>query len=472
MDAQHLDRSLTLSVIEGALATTMGSLLAPVGVVITGFALALGASQVQIGLLAALPTLANLAQLAGSIILERWAQRKRLCLVVQWAGRPMWLLIPLAAAVTSPSDREWLIYLLLAVVGMSHTLFAVGGVAWLSWIRDLVPIDRRAGFLALRNQFEVFLTLSLGLAAAYFLDVWRLAAPGSVWGFLIVIVAAVGVGVVGIPLLSAIPDAGMTRLPAAPMREVFRQPLADANFRRLIAFYSCWNLSVHIATPFFLVYLLQNLALPFWHAMGLVALGSLAGLLASRFWARLSARFGVKPVVLVASLVDCVFPLCWVWIGPTSTWLLPLVYILGVANSPVAIGANNLLLKVVPDRRASSYFAVFNSIVGPITAVAAILGGHLIQSMSGWSWGAGLVELGGLQVVFLLSFVGRLASLVLLRRVVEPEAMPASRLVWLLFRAKRRAARTTLSSRPIALGSPTDIRPALGEIVGRGPAHV
>jgi MFS family permease len=478
MDAHVLKRSLKLSVIEGALATSMGSLLAPVGVVITGFALALGASGLQIGLLAALATLANLAQLAGSIVLERWTQRKGLCVGAQWAGRLLWLLVPLAAILTASHQRGWLIYALLAVVGLSHAMFAVGGVAWLSWIKDLVPADKRVGFLALRNQFDVFLSLSLGIAGALFLDGWQKSFPGSIDGFVIVIVAAVAVGLAGVPLLSAIPDAGMTRSPAVPIREVFRRPLADTNFRRLIQFYSCWNLAANIATPFFAVYMLQRLQLPFWHVTALLTLGSLAGLVASRFWARMSVRFGVKPIVLVASLVDCLFPLCWVLIEPQSAWLLPLVYLLGVANSPVAIGANNLLLKTVPDQRASSYIAVFNSIVGPITALAAVLGGVISQSFADWTWTAGPIELGGLKIVFLLSFLGRLASLTLLGRVAEPHSISVSRLVRLLARAKRRSARKSIPAGPLGLPAPLDGRIGLDSVglshvasTGPGPAY-
>ena len=456
MDAHVLNKSITLSVMEGALATAMGSLLTPVGVVITGFALALGASPVQIGILAALPTLANLAQLAGSVILERSARRKGMCVATQWAGRLLWLILPLAAAVTVPEQRGWLLYLLIAIVALSHMLFAVGGVAWLSWIKDLVPAHRRIGFLALRNQFDVFLTLSLGIAAALFLDTWQAASPGSIYGFVIVIVAAVAVGVAGIPLLSAIPDAGMSRSPHGSLGEVFRRPLADRNFRRLILFYSCWNLAANIATPFFAVYMLQTLKLPFWHVTGLVTLGSLAGLFASRFWARIAVRFGVKPVVLLASLVDCLFPLCWVLIEPRSAWLLPLIYVLGVANSPVAIGANNLLLKTVPDQRASSYIAVFNSIVGPVTALAAIFGGVILQFLADWTWTAGPIELGGLKIVFLLSFAGRLASLALLRGVSEPDAIGVARLARILVRTKRRAARQTIVAGSLGLPAPLE----------------
>src|SRR2546426_11802098 len=77
-ESATLRRGLRLSLADAALSSTMTTLAG--GVFLTGFALALGASQLQIGILAALPTLANVAQLAGSYFIERTGQRKPLCL--------------------------------------------------------------------------------------------------------------------------------------------------------------------------------------------------------------------------------------------------------------------------------------------------------------------------------------------------------------------------------------------------------
>jgi hypothetical protein len=72
--------------------------------------------------------------------------------------------------------------------------------------------------------------------------------------------------------------------------------------------------------------------------------------------------------------------------------------------------------------------AVFNSITGPIMALAAVLGGYLAQALG--SGGATFYSLDGLKVVFLISFVGRLLSLVFLRGIHEPGAAS----VWCLAR--------------------------------------
>src|SRR3954469_20106448 len=99
MEDGVLRRSMNLSVAEGALATVMGTLAG--GVFLTGFALEMGASGFQIGVLSALPVFANLAQLAGAFIIERRGECKQLCVATSVISRLLWLpivLLPLCFA--------------------------------------------------------------------------------------------------------------------------------------------------------------------------------------------------------------------------------------------------------------------------------------------------------------------------------------------------------------------------------------
>jgi MFS family permease len=218
-------------------------------------------------------------------------------------------------------------------------------------------------------------------------------------------------------------------------------PLKETNFRRLVLFYATWNLSVHIAAPFFAVYMLDRMQLPIWYVTALATLSSMAGVLANGFWARLSQRFGVKPVIVLATLADAFVPLCWLFVGDHSSLWLIFIHLSGVFNAPLAVGPNNIVLKLAPQENASPYMAVFSAIVGPMTAVAAISGGYLSGALADVQWSLGPLSVGGLKIVFLLSFVGRLASLWLLRGVREPEAEPVVHILRVLRRANKRPAR-------------------------------
>ncbi len=431
-------RTLRLSLADAALSTTLQTLTT--GVFLTGFGLVLGASQVQIGILAALPTLGNVAQIVGSYCIERSGRRKGLCLWATGVARAMWLAILTLPLVLRPAREgggltispaalvSWLVLLLAASSGLA----AVGGVAWLSWMKDLVPNGRRADFLSRRNQIGTGLALSLSIVAGLFLDWWESRWPDSVAGFAIVFGFAAACGLCAIPFLRATPDAPMPPRRHEPFAKLITLPMRDDNFRRLVLFYAFWNLGVNIAGPFFNVYMLREMSLPFWFITLVNTLAGVASLVTNRFWVRLSTQFGNKPVVFLATLGNAFFPLTWVFIPREWAWLLLITHLSGVFNSVLVLGPNNIMFKLAPERNASAYLAVFNAVVGPATALAPVLGGVLVGSLAGVHLSIGPVALSGMKFVFVLSFVLRIASLILLRRVHEPESKGVRRVVRVL----------------------------------------
>src|SRR3954468_5517905 len=70
---------------DAAWASLVGALYG--GVILVGFALELGASPFIIGLLAAIPFLAQLGQLPAIVLIERTRQRRKIAVIVVAAAR-------------------------------------------------------------------------------------------------------------------------------------------------------------------------------------------------------------------------------------------------------------------------------------------------------------------------------------------------------------------------------------------------
>ncbi|HVX11007.1 MAG TPA: MFS transporter [Pirellulales bacterium] len=472
MEYGRLCRAMRLSIGEGALACAMGTLTG--GVFLTGFALALGASRFQIGLLAAMPTLANFAQLLGALIIERTGQQKGICLGALSLSRILWLVVLLTPLVAFAGADSWLVWTLIALQGLTSALNAIGGVGWLCWIRDLVPETLRIGFLSRRNQIDTVLALSLSIAGGAFIDWWATGHPGSLIGFAAVFAVAMACGLVSLALMSRIPEAvrEQSEVETPPhLGRLFLAPLRERNFRRVLGFYGFWNLACNLATPFFTVYMLERLGMPFWYVTVLATLSSVCGLVANPFWTRLSQKFGHRPVIFVATLGDALYPLWWLLVSPQWSWVLIPIHCSGVFSAPLAVGPNNLVLKLSPTRNASPYVAVFNSMVGPVSALAAVMGGYLAGAFSDVEWSVGQFTIGGLQVLFLISALGRIASLLLLWRVVEPHAQSIRRVVRTLQRLSVMRPTSWLPHRSWSSTGVGNRRPAsaLAPIAGRIP---
>ncbi len=419
LDKVRLERAMNLSVTEGALATVMGTLLS--GIFLTGFAMQLGATRLQIGILAALPTLCNAAQFAGASILHRTGRAKALCMLATWTSRLMWLpilLVPTCLYGWSGTDQAWCVIGLYTVASIFGS---IGGLAWLDWIKRLIPEDQRISFLARRNWYNSGLSLAMSLTAALIISWWQPAATQSTGGFVTVFALAMGSGLLGVWLLGRIPAAEHSEPLKNTDKGRWREPLRSTNFRQLLAGYSVWQFASQMAAPFFAVYMLERLHVPFWVVTALATVGSLLGLALNGMWTRLKLRFGVRPVVLLATLGDLVIPLGWLCIHPQTLWLILPLHMLALFNPPLAMGPHNLLLKTAPNRNSPAYLALFNATTGMIGAMGAVAGGWLAMTLRG-QWEIGQVELTGIQLVFLISACGKLAGFALLSRVEEQGA--------------------------------------------------
>jgi hypothetical protein len=90
------ERGLTLLVREAAFSG--GTAALTTGVILTAFALHLGASNVMIGVLASAPFLAQLLQLPAIGMVERWRNRKAISVATSLIGRAMLAVMAVLAA--------------------------------------------------------------------------------------------------------------------------------------------------------------------------------------------------------------------------------------------------------------------------------------------------------------------------------------------------------------------------------------
>jgi len=245
------------SVIKDGLATqTMGTLTG--GVFLVAFALKLGASNLVIGLLAAIPPLAQLMQLPAIYLVEKYKIRKAICVYASALSRIFWLFIAMIPFLFSP--KAGLSFLLLAIL-LNSAFAAISSVSWNSWMRDLVPLDQLGAFFSKRMRLNVALGIFFSLAVGIYIDYLRKLFPNyELYGYSILFSLGFFAGMLGVHFISTIPE---PRLPSAEEKPKFFKllllPFRDANFKNLIIFSGAWNSAVNLAAPFFTVYMLKRL---------------------------------------------------------------------------------------------------------------------------------------------------------------------------------------------------------------------
>src|SRR5580692_11149358 len=156
--AEGEDRRVLRLVLFDALASeAMGTLTT--GVFLVGFAVALGADNFTIGVLAAVPFFAQLLQVPAVLLVERWRVRRDICVFSTAIGRAFLVGAAAAPLIGGSLGAKVLIASLAIYQGMA----AIAGCAWNSWMRDLVPSSEHGRFFGRRTAATTALSVVAAL---------------------------------------------------------------------------------------------------------------------------------------------------------------------------------------------------------------------------------------------------------------------------------------------------------------------
>jgi MFS family permease len=352
------------------------------GVILVAFALALGATPVQIGLLAAIPFIAQAAQLPATVLIERLRQRRRIGVAAITAAR---VLIVALAAVPFVADTGLGLTLLIVAHAAISVLHAVGGCAVNSWLHQLIPHDALGRFFARRLLWGTVVASVATLAAGTLIDRSRLAEPLHAYAMAFAVAGLAGF--VSSWHLARAPEPAMHDAgPAGTLRARLWAPFHDRGFRRLLVFMGAWIVASNLSAPFLTVYLIQQRGYAVTTVTAMWVVSQLANALTLYLWGRLSDRFSNKAVLAVALPVNfgCLLALVFADLAVDPAVQLGLLYAIhltmGVASGGIGLATGNLGLKLAPQGQGTAYLAAIGLVSAVCGGIAPVAAGVLAQA--------------------------------------------------------------------------------------------
>ncbi len=416
---QDVRNSLRASTIDGVFATIFSNIVG--GVLLSNFLVELHATPVEIGLSASIPMVANLMQPLGAYWSDRTRSRHMYCFWIYAPARLIWLLLVIGIAIASWGQLEshLLVQWTLLIVCATHVLGALGSAAWLSWLAALVPRRLRGRYFGIRNSAASLTCLIAVPIAGVIVSTYP---RGTIEGYGLVLLLGIIAGLVSLGYQWLMADINpqvqkqLAEVTAKDSAIVEDQPfginwvtaspiLQDGNFLRFLVYFSLWMFAVNLSSPFFNLYMLDNLAID---VAGVTAYNSLtagANLVMMLFWGKLADRFGNRALLLLVGVLVAVTPLFWLATGANavSIWLwLPLLHLFsGGTWAAIDLCNNNIQLGIASVKHQATYFAVAAAIAGVSGALGTTAGGYLAQ----------FADYGGIPGLFALSSVVRLLAL-------------------------------------------------------------
>lgn len=379
------ERNIRISTYHGIASIMALNLASPfVGI----FAVKMGASNLQVGLLSSAPALvALLSMIPGGKYIDRQTEKKQAVISFIFAQRLFYLLM--ATVPFFPVDKRAWVLVLLAT--MMNVPMSISNVGWQAFISRVIPIERRAEAFAARNRLSNIAGTVVVLLAGRLIDV-----AGSPLGYQIVFSGAFLMTILEIWVFrridesaeyAAVAKTGTSSDRVGILKSIgrdLREVVSHGPFVRYtigsILFYLCWQ----APWPLFTLYQVNVLkANNIW--VSLLNLANTSGsLLGYGFWVRQIHKHGNLKTLFISGVWIFVVPLAYA-LSKSLLMVAAFNLLTGAVFSGVNLALLNTLLEVTPEKKKATFIAYYQTAVTSSAIVAPMVGVGLLNRL-GFFW--------------------------------------------------------------------------------------
>ncbi|MBS3088246.1 MFS transporter [Candidatus Pacearchaeota archaeon] len=370
-------KALKQSINEGiasSISTNLGSQF------ITPFALALKSTPFQIGILSSLSGLASpISQLFGSKLMSH-ESRKRIVVEFVLLEALVWFPIALLGILFWKGYfQNFAPYILIILYTILLALGSCAYPAWFSWLGDLIPEKDRGKYLGIRDRIITLLGLAAMLFGAFLLDTFK--TKGFVFlGFAILFALAFTFRFVSYKIF---------KKEYSPKFKVNKKSYFTLwnfiktfdNYGKFATYNLFFNIAVMIASPFFAVYMLQELEFSYTTFIIVSISGTVFYLIFAPLAGKFSDKYGNVRLFYIANLFFFLSPIPWLFIKNPIALVFAQI-IPGIGNAALLISSTNFTYASVSQQRRGICVAYNNLFTGIGVFIGSIIGGILLKYLA------------------------------------------------------------------------------------------
>ncbi len=341
------------------------------------YAKALGAGDLMLGILAAIPPLLAILHIPGAHLMPRMGYRR--VMIWGWGSRTVLIFIMALTTIIFTSSTARLAGIFLCIITFS-ALRGLSGGAWMPWVTGLIPPDVRGKFFLRDQLYGQSGNLLALLASTAFL----LGNPDPRQFSLPFLFAGIG-GTISVLCLMRVPDISAPEHHAQTGEVVSMiQMMSEKIFRCLCIFNILYMLVLGGLTVFTIAFLRGVVGFSQSAIVLLSGMSALGGVI-SLFWCgAVIDRIGSKPIMLLSlAAFAAVFAGWWAVAGkivPPSPPMVGCLYLLmGIAGMNFAAANNRLQSLNIPRAGRNHYFAVFLAIVNVAAGASPLIWGLILE---------------------------------------------------------------------------------------------
>jgi predicted MFS family arabinose efflux permease len=345
------------------------------------FAIRLGASNTLVGLLVSLPALINIFWLMPSArLIERQRRRLPIIVLTGFLQRMGYLLIALMPFVLRTHRPEALV----ALVALITFPTAMTSVAFTSLIAEVVPADKRAQVVSIRNVLVSTVSTVTVLISGKLLDLLPFPFNYQLLfgtGFAASLVSLYHVSRIQVADVSVAEQQAQAKVPVTiRLRQLVKRITSQGDFVRFSASAFVFHWGLYLPSALYAIYRVRNLgASDTW--IGLLSMVQNAVTIVTYlYWGRVASRKGNRFVLLISSLGIVLFPV----LTGLSTRVEPLIIpsiMAGIFGAGFNLSFFNTLLEVCPQERRPSFVAINTTLINVAAFLSPLLGTSLANRL-------------------------------------------------------------------------------------------
>lgn len=372
-------------------------------VYLVAFALALGASNVMVGVLGALPYASNLLTQIPAARLVQFLSRKKILVIFEFLSKLFWIPLLLSPFFFTNPLLFIAIFYLFAKICEGLTTPALTTL-----IADVIPSQTRGDFISIRQRLiNLFGMISMILAG-----LWLQQFPKeNPTGFAFMFAFGVILGIMGAYIYRKVDEPQYPDHDHHTLKEFFT---LKGQMKTFVIFQIIFNFSYMIASPFFAVYMLKNLNISYEYFGIASSATTLATILTSHYIGKLTDKYGDKPIAIIGYFGVSIVPLLYLTVTTGNLWMLiPVQLISGTFWAATDISTINLLLGISDGKKRAIQIAEYTFYSSIPLIIAPIIGGYITEEIT-------ILALSGIPLLFVISAILRFLSVFFLFRIKEP----------------------------------------------------
>jgi MFS family permease len=315
--------------------------------------------------------------------------------------------------------------LMAVLLAISQALQSVAYLAFLSWIADLAPEEHWGRFFSIRNIAKVSVLLVVPVAGGYLRDWWRREVPAEEAMLAYAVAFAIGLLLLLLSMIPVLrlPDVNShSELPVTRKRGLFREAFRDRSMRFLLIHNWWLAIANGLTQVAFFGFLFGPLGVGLGTFYLLMSVMRAVKLPVSWFTGKMCDRRGNKWPLFFGLLLAAMAMPFWLIATPDQWWWIFGAYAMWGFFAGANIAGRNLVLTLSPRGDNTVHLGLFRLIGGLLAGASGLLGALWLDSLlkNKQSWELAGWVLNPYQLLFLISFLGRLTALIWILPIREP----------------------------------------------------